>query len=270
MIDVDGYLYDRRDALGTIRALAPWWEQLAEGRDLPRSFGSLLAEQIGVLALLAPGTPGATVADDTPTSEALETVWRFGEIAHRSVAEQGGGELILEPSLRLLRRAVDEMRAFGSFPARHEGTVAQLNTSGGGVPKLPVEEVQVDLGGIVGDVQRSRQHHGRPWQALCIWSAEVVDAFTAEGNPIGYGSAGENLTLRSIPWALVRPGVRLRLGEVLAECTPFALPCSKNARYFRDGNFLAMHHDEGPVSRIYATVLEGGRIRPGDLAILEP
>lgn len=261
MIDVDGYLYDRRDALGTIAALAPWWQQLTDDRSLPASIGDLVAAQVDVLAALAP---------ETPASGDLASVWRLGEVVHRRVARRGGEELVLAPSLRLLRRAVDEMRAFGSFPARHEGVVVQLSSSGGGVPKLPIPEVEVDLGGVVGDVQRTRVHHGRPWQALCIWSSEVIDSFAALGHPIGYGSAGENVTLRDIPWPLVRAGARLRMGEVLAECSLFALPCSQNARFFRDGDFLAMHHERGPVSRIYATVLEGGRIHAGDVAVLEP
>jgi hypothetical protein len=261
VIDVDGYLYDRRDALGTIAALAPWWQQLADGRSLPASFDDCVADQVGVLAALAP---------DTPESGDLESVWRLGEVVHRRIARSGGEELVLAPSLRLLRRAVDEMRAFGSFPARHEGEVAQLSSSGGGVPKLPIAEVEVDLGGVIGDVQRTRVHHGRPWQALCIWAAEVVDAFAAAGHPIRYGAAGENVTVRDIPWSLVQAGVRLRIGEVLAECTLFSLPCSQNARFFDGGDFLAMHHERGPVSRIYASVLEGGGIRAGDRVVLEP
>jgi MOSC domain-containing protein YiiM len=33
---------------------------------------------------------------------------------------------------------------------------------------------------------------------------------------------------------------------------------------------MVMHHDRGPVSRVYATVLEPGTVRVGDAAILEP
>ena len=261
MIDVDGYLYDRRDALGTIAALAPWWQQLTDDRSLPASIDALLAAQVEVLAALAP---------ETPASVDLESVWRLGEVVHRHVAKRGGEELVLAPSLRLLRRAIDDMRLFGSFAARHEGSVAQLSASGGGVPKLPLPGVVVDRSGVVGDVQRTRVHHGRPWQALCIWASEVIDAFAAQGHPIGYGSAGENVTLRTVPWPLVRAGTRLRIGEVLAECSLFALPCRQNAKFFRGGDFLTMQHERGPVSRIYATVLEGGRIQPGDLVVLEP
>jgi MOSC domain-containing protein YiiM len=64
--------------------------------------------------------------------------------------------------------------------------------------------------------------------------------------------------------------VRLRIGTVLCEASAYALPCRHNARWFSDGRFDRMHHREGPVSRVYATVLEQGSISPGDAAILKP
>lgn len=162
------------------------------------------------------------------------------------------------------------LAAAGQLPARADGVVAQLNRSDGGVPKTPVDRVEVGWRGVQGDRQRSRQHHGRPWQALCIWSTEVIDAFAADGHPIAPGSAGENVTVSGLDWATVRPGVRLRLGSVLCEVSAWALPCKHNRAWFSDGDFNRMHHDRGPVSRAYATVLEPGAIATGDPAILNP
>ena len=84
------------------------------------------------------------------------------------------------------------------------------------------------------------------------------------------GLAGENITVSGLPWADVRAGVRMRIGEVLCEVSAYALPCTSNKRWFIDGDFTVMHYDRGPVSRVYATVLEPGRIAVGDAAILEP
>ena len=39
----------------------------------------------------------------------------------------------------------------------------------------------VDAAGIVGDRQGNRQHHGRPWQALCLFSIYVIDDLAACG-----------------------------------------------------------------------------------------
>ena len=138
------------------------------------------------------------------------------------------------------------------------------------MPKRPVASVEVNLAGVVGDRQKNRQHHGRPWQALCLWSAEVIDAFAADGHPIGYGSAGENVTVRGIDWTVIGPGLRLRIGTVLAECSLWTLPCSANREWFRNRNFNLMHHDAGAVSRMYAWVREPGRIETGDTVVLEP
>jgi MOSC domain-containing protein YiiM len=162
------------------------------------------------------------------------------------------------------------LRAAGQMPATATGTVVQLSISDGGVPKLPVPSVRVGFGGVVGDRQAARVHHGRPWQALCLWSTEVIDELRAEGHPLGPGLAGENVTISGLPWPEVRAGVRLRLGTVLAEASQFARPCYKNDQWFRDGDSQRMHHRMGPVSRVYATVLEPGTITVGDAAVLEP
>ena len=107
-------------------------------------------------------------------------------------------------------------------------------------------------------------HHGRPWQALCLWSGEVIDAFAADGHPVAPGAAGENVTIRGLDWSAVRTGVRFRMGTVLAEASLWALPCKTNAGWFLGGDFEVMHHDRGPVSRMYATVIEPGEIASGD------
>ena len=114
----------------------------------------------------------------------------------------------------------------------------------------------VDHRGIVGDRQGNRTHHGRPWQALCIWSIEVIEHLAREGHPIASGSAGENVTTTGLDWTTIRSGQRLRIGTALVETTTWAVPCRHNARWFSDGRFERIHHREGPVSRVYATVIE--------------
>ena len=180
----------------------------------------------------------------------------------------------LEEPLRTLWRAWTAagaaLRAAGELPATATGTVAALHTSNGGVPKLPVDAVEVDFAGVVGDRQGTRVHHGRPWQALCLWSTEVIDGFVADGHGLFPGAAGENVTISGLPWPEVRPGVTLGLGTVHCEVSAYAVPCKKNAGWFLDGAYDLMHHRHGPVSRLYATVVEPGHIAAGDAATLEP
>jgi MOSC domain-containing protein YiiM len=138
------------------------------------------------------------------------------------------------------------------------------------VPKRPRQAVEIGYSGVEGDRQRTRRHHGRPWQALCLWSSEVIDALRREGHPVAPGAAGENITVEGLDWADVRGGVRLRIGTALAQVSVFALPCQNIAACFADRDSRRIHHDRGPVSRAYATVLEPGRVAVGDAIVLEP
>jgi MOSC domain-containing protein YiiM len=105
---------------------------------------------------------------------------------------------------------------------------------------------------------------------LCLWSAEVVDRLRGEGHPIHTGAAGENVSITGIEWSSVRSGVHLRIGTALAEVSVFALPCAQNAPWFVERRFDRMHHERGPVSRVYATVREAGAVVLGDDVVLEP
>ncbi len=163
------------------------------------------------------------------------------------------------------------LHQLGAGAPRQVGSVAQINVSGGGVPKRPIDAADVTVRGLVGDTQAARVHHGRPLQALCLWSADVIAALRAEGHPIEAGSAGENVTLSGIDWSTIRPGTQLRIGEVLAEVSAYATPCKKNAQWFAGGDFNRMLHDRHPGwSRAYAWVREPGRIATGDEVVVEP
>ena len=151
------------------------------------------------------------------------------------------------------------------------GRVHQINTSKGGVPKLPVSTVMIGHRGVVGDEQADKVHHGSPDQALCLYSLEVIERFQAMGHPISPGSAGENVTISGLDWGDVTPGREMLLGPVRIEVTHFATPCAKNAQWFTDGNFNRMHSAKHPgESRVYARVLEGGPLETGDPVRLVP
>lgn len=159
--------------------------------------------------------------------------------------------------------------SLGDGPIPQQGTVAQISRSDGGVPKTAVHTARVHRRGIEGDVQKARQHHGRPWQALCLYSAEVIAALQAEGHPISAGSSGENLTLSGLDWSLLRAGAILTIGEMRCELSAPAVPCSKNNQWFADGDSNRIDHGRHPGwSRWYASVLDSGQITAGDGAQL--
>jgi MOSC domain-containing protein YiiM len=144
--------------------------------------------------------------------------------------------------------------------------VHQINASGGGVPKLRVDEAHVGRSGMDGDHQADEVHHGGPRQTLCLYSLEVIEALKEEGHPIFPGAAGENLTLTGLDWSAIGEGQRLSIGdELVIEITDPATPCSKNAGWFVDGDFRRMSDKAHPGwSRWYALVVEPGTVKTND------
>jgi MOSC domain-containing protein YiiM len=139
------------------------------------------------------------------------------------------------------------------------------------VPKRHVPRATVTLDGLDGDKQRDRKHHGRPFQAVSVWSAEVIEELISAGHPVAPGSAGENLTLSGLPWASLRPGARLRVGqEVLIELSFDVVPCHKQAQWFTDRDYSRISHQANPGwVRWYGWVREGGDVQSGDRVLLE-
>jgi MOSC domain-containing protein YiiM len=144
--------------------------------------------------------------------------------------------------------------------------VHQINISDGGVPKRPVLEAKVSEQGLDGDRQRNLKFHGGRDRAVCLYSLELIERLQDEGHPIDPGSAGENLTLSGLDWDQMRPGVRLMIGpDIRLEVTSYTTPCHHNGRWFRDEDFSRIAQKLNPGwSRVYAKVLRGGFVRPGD------
>jgi MOSC domain-containing protein YiiM len=142
----------------------------------------------------------------------------------------------------------------------------QINVSDGGVPKRPVLEAFVAMTGVEGDRQENLKFHGGPDRALCLYSQELIERLQDEGHAIEAGSSGENLTLAGLDWEKLKPGDQLQVGpEVRIEIMSYTIPCEKNARWFRDGDFKRVSHKKNPGwSRLYAKVLCEGMVRPGD------
>jgi MOSC domain-containing protein YiiM len=146
------------------------------------------------------------------------------------------------------------------------GRIASINVSAGGVPKRPVPTARVTRLGLDGDGHADGVHHGGPERALCLYSAERIAALAVEGHPIGPGTIGENVTVEGLPWDVVRPGDRYRLGaRVVIEITRFTSPCATIQSSFRDRRYQRVSDRVHPGwSRVYARVLEPGQIGVGD------
>jgi MOSC domain-containing protein YiiM len=283
------------DLTWTVQAIGPWWRQLLQPVD-PAVTGPVLAhaaashrriaelERVLTNALAGSGVPPWD-GDDT-LHDLERTTVRLAALAARTRRDGWATPVVLDgtqlAARDLLVEAVHDathhlmeagrcLRALGIPPTAGTGAVVQVNVSAGGVPKLPVAAAFVGKGGVEGDRQAVRRHHGRPWQALCLWSVEVIERLAAEGHPVAPGTTGENLTLTGIDWRELRPGVRMRIGQALIETSLWTLPCRQTAGSFSGGDFSRMHHDrERGVSRMYAWVLEDGRVAAGDPVVVEP
>lgn len=145
------------------------------------------------------------------------------------------------------------------------GRIVQINTSRGGVPKLPVADARVSELGLAGDLHDDITGHGGPTRAICLYTIEQIERLQAEGHPIYPGAAGENVTLGGVALTELTPGTRLALGdEVVIEITGYTTPCKTIRDVFNDGDFSRISHKTHPgESRVYARVVREGMLRTG-------
>jgi MOSC domain-containing protein YiiM len=249
------------DARNSIRPLAIRWRWLVEGAP-----PAAVAAAVPLVRESAAAFGGPFGPDGESFDAAVE---RLDELARGY--ELGDWPALVHLTSHALMDGGRAVHAAGGGAPHDTGTVEAVFASSGGVPKLPIPEAKVGLRGVAGDRQAARQHHGKVWQALCLWSADVVDGLRAEGHPIAPGHAGENISVRGVDWAALHVGSRVEVGDVLCELSAYATPCKKNAAWFADRDFNRMNHDREPgISRVYASVLRDGIVRPGDPVVVEP
>ena len=249
---VGNYVYSGTDAQRTLLNLGEIWQHHLSGGGLDAARCLAVERQLVQAAHQLAGTEVNVSLKDVSLKNLGEWLGKRVDELDRAALTTFLGELwsILE--------------SLHTHAGAYRGVVSGLHASGGGVPKLPIDSATVGWSGVEGDRQGSRVHHGRPWQALCLWSDEVIANFAAQGHPIRPGYAGENITVRGLPWEVARPGAKVTIGSVEATVTAYAIPCSQNEAWFTGGDFELMSHERGPVSRIYARVDRPGTIALGD------
>jgi MOSC domain-containing protein YiiM len=152
-----------------------------------------------------------------------------------------------------------------------QGKLHAINTSNGGVPKKARETCAVQFGGLEGDWQTDREHHGGPDRAVSLYSLEVIDKLRAEGHPISPGSTGENLTISGMDWSAIKPGDRLAVGEAELQIVSYAAPCNNINASFNDARSVRISQKVHPGwSRLYARVLKEGSVSVGDSVRVTP
>jgi molybdenum cofactor synthesis domain-containing protein len=125
-----------------------------------------------------------------------------------------------------------------------------------GTIKRPAGQIAVNNLGVVGDA-----HSGPGLRQVSLLAQESVERFAAGlGEPVGPGEFGENITFRGIPAEQVVPLDRFRLGEVELEITQIGKEChGPGCTIFQRVGQCVM-----PAEGLFARVLRGGVLRPGD------
>lgn len=131
-----------------------------------------------------------------------------------------------------------------------------------GTQKTPQESIVLREGwGVEGDA-----HAGDWHRQVSLLSCESVEAFKAQGAPVGDGSFGENIVVEGFDFKRLPVGTRYAIGTegVLLEQTQVGKHCHSRCEIYHIMGDCIM-----PREGVFARVLHGGAVRPGDHVCIE-
>lgn len=139
-------------------------------------------------------------------------------------------------------------------------TLAQVNVSPGGMPKLPVLQAMATRAGVEGDWQKNRKYHGGPDRAVCLYSQELYAWLRGHDIDVQSGDLGENFTTAGLDLQSLSKGDRLRVGACIIEITDIRVPCSQLRKWSHRLPKMLVGR-----SGWMAKVIQEGLVRPGNL-----
>jgi MOSC domain-containing protein YiiM len=141
-----------------------------------------------------------------------------------------------------------------------KGKVLAVNVSlNKGERKTAVPEVTLrEEHGIVGDA-----HAGDWHRQVSLLAMESIAKMQALGLTVGEGDFAENITTEGITLVTLPIGTRFTMGEALLEVTQIGKECHTRCAIFYQAGDCVM-----PKEGIFARVLTGGVVRPGDDIVL--
>ncbi len=136
--------------------------------------------------------------------------------------------------------------------------VATCISKNKGERKTPVDQVELrQEHGIVGDA-----HAGDWHRQISLLASESIAKMKAMGLDVDNGDFAENLTTAGIDLVGLPIGTRLKIGKTLLEITQIGKECHNRCAIYEQAGDCVM-----PKEGIFARVLEGGTIQPGDQII---
>ena len=144
------------------------------------------------------------------------------------------------------------------------GSVLSVNVSERqGTSKQPVAEIVIDERGVKGDA-----HAGDWHRQVSLLAVESIERFSSEaGRAFGYGEFAENITTRGLPLPDTHMLDRIQIGATVElEITQLGKKCH--------GGGCAIFQQVGqcvmPKEGVFARVLRGGVVKPGDAVVHIP
>ena len=124
---------------------------------------------------------------------------------------------------------------------------------------IPEAELKVDWG-IVGDA-----HAGNWHRQVSLLEKEKIEEVRKKGIDVAYGAFGENLIVNGIDLSSIQVGSLIHVGDCLLELTQIGKECHDHCAIYKAVGDCIM-----PREGVFAKVLKGGMIHPGDEIIVEP
>lgn len=139
--------------------------------------------------------------------------------------------------------------------------VATCISANKGERKQPVPAVKLlENHGISGDA------HGGDWhRQVSLLAQESITKMVALGLNVSAGDFAENITTAGIDLVTLPVGSRLAVGETILEVTQIGKECHTRCAIYHQAGDCVM-----PKEGIFAKVVQGGIVKPGDSIALLP
>jgi MOSC domain-containing protein YiiM len=130
-----------------------------------------------------------------------------------------------------------------------------------GERKTPVDLVEVrENHGIVGDA-----HAGGWHRQVSLLARESIEKMQRMGLSVDAGDFAENITTQGIDLPALPVGTRLAVGKTLLEVAQIGKECHTRCAIYHQAGDCVM-----PKEGIFARVLHGGMVKPGDAIEILP
>lgn len=119
---------------------------------------------------------------------------------------------------------------------------------------------QVEKATLIENWGIEKDAHGGTWhRQVSLLSLEKIEEFQKKGAQIDFGAFGENLIIEGFDLRTIPVGTKIQIGTTLLELTQIGKECHSHCQIYKTMGDCIM-----PREGVFAKVITGGTIRPGD------